>query len=918
VTYTRAPWRGPTDRWPHLARLARRWQEAAAAGPYQGMTDDVDAFIADGSSAHRTLIARSGGLIGPAVAIVFVLVAAVAPIPATWRLLVLAGAVITALCGGLLLLNAGKFPLWTMDLMSVCGLSVIILGPALEPDLRPALPPVLVVFGMVHFAARRWHAWALHLLVSGVGYAFVLGRAPAVEARAANWILVMTAILTCGFFVRWMVGRIRVLVIAEHAARGTAEATAADLAVVNDAKSRFLARMSHELRTPLNAILGFADVLRDGMAGSLGQREREYVDDIADCGQHLLALVDDVLDLSKVEAGSAELNAEPCDVIEIVDNALRMVRERAERGGVEVVVACSWTGGTVVADERRIRQVVVNLLDNAIRFTPPGGTVAVAISTDRGGAVRIDVTDTGVGIAADDLERIFVAYEQVGVRNDGTGLGLPLARRIVELHGGRLRVESNPGSGSTFSFTLPWVPKQFPETHGSSETGADADEDHEVYNPYTATGLTGFTMPGSPASRRVVTRVGTSFSAVAGLLGPVLALLTPGSATIRLVMAGVCACALFAIPLQQRMSNGRANLGHDGLIGICLISITAWLNWPLRDVMPLLYPWIILTTFALWTPRRGVRQVAGIAVAYGIALVLHNDIDSHAAERWVSVIGMVIIAGGVVNWLAEKLRSLVRAERDARRTSEALSVRLSAASQHKSEFLAGMSHELRTPLNGIIGFSDVLLDADATALEPHQREYVGDIAAAGRHLLALINDILDLAKLQAGQLLLRPELVAVPALIEEAVAEVTSDADERGVTILTEAGSDLPLLTGDPVRLGQAIGKLVANAVHFTEAGGFVAIRATVVDDGLELSVHDTGIGIRADEREQIFEPFHVGATGGSGSRGAGIGLALARGLVALHGGDISLHSEPRRGSTFTVRLPLAASAQERVRELVS
>jgi signal transduction histidine kinase len=229
-----------------------------------------------------------------------------------------------------------------------------------------------------------------------------------------------------------------------------------------------------------------------------------------------------------------------------------------------------------------------------------------------------------------------------------------------------------------------------------------------------------------------------------------------------------------------------------------------------------------------------------------------------------------------------------------------------------------MSHELRTPLNGIIGFSDVLLDPNTSEMEPHQREYVADVASAGRHLLALINDILDLAKLQAGQLLLRPELVAVPSLIEEAVAEIAAEAGERGVTILSEASEDLPLLTGDPVRLEQAIGKLLTNGVHFTDPGGFVAIRATVVDDALELSVHDTGIGIPASERQRIFEPFHVGPSGRSGPSGAGIGLALAQGLVALHGGDISLHSEPRRGSTFTVRLPLAASAIKRPAELTS
>jgi signal transduction histidine kinase len=410
--------------------------------------------------------------------------------------------------------------------------------------------------------------------------------------------------------------------------------------------------------------------------------------------------------------------------------------------------------------------------------------------------------------------------------------------------------------------------------------------------------------------------VGAWFAGCAGVVGPVLALLTPGSAAVRITVAAVCIAALVAVPIHIRFGPRSSAVDVLGACGIALISILGVFRFPLDDLMPLLYTWIVIVTFALWSARRGIGQIVVIATAYG-AVLLVRPADPLALERWVAVVGMVIVAGSIVNWLAEKLRSLVISERAARLTSEAVSVRLAAASQHKSDFLAGMSHELRTPLNGIIGFSDVLLDPDTSVLEPHQREYVADIAAAGRHLLALINDILDLAKLQAGQLLLRPEPVAVPALIEEAVNEVAAEASQRGVLILTEASAELPLLNGDPGRLEQAIVKLIAYGVHFTESGGFVAVRATVVDDALELSVHDTGIGISSDEREQIFEPFHVGAAK-SGPTGAGIGLALARGLVSLHGGDISLHSEPRRGSTFTVRLPLAAPAESRRAELIS
>ena len=942
MTYARARW-PLAPLWSAVARAGRRWRTTIVFGPYDTVGDDVDAFISDGSPAHRSLIGRSGGVMGPALGLVILAVALVAPLSAEWRVLTIAGAVVTALAGSFLIVSGGAFPLGCMDAMSVCGLSVIMFGVVHQPALRGALPPLLVVYGMVHFAVRRWPAWVLHLLVSGVGYAAVLSTSPASPAPAARWFAVMAAIASSGLFVRWLVNRIRELILAEHEARRAADRAAAELAVVNDAKSGFLARMSHELRTPLNAVLGFADVLRDGMAGSLGKRERAYVDDIADCGRHLLSLVDDVLDLSKVEAGSVEdLRLAPCDIVSVVDEATRMVRERAGRGTVQLDIECTWLGGPVVADERRIRQVVVNLLDNAIRFTPPGGSVTIAVAPDGDGAVQVEVRDTGVGIAADDVERIFTEYQQAGGPTDGTGLGLPLARRIVELHGGRLRVDSQPGAGSAFSFSLPRVAStsltrqtdrnffSSPEIAGDADdagefTGLGLELLHEwdVRGMARVFGADGtqvavcFTAPGSPESNEMVAKVGAWYMVCTGFIGPLLALLTPGDASIRLAVAAVSIVTLLFAPIQVRLGRD-APENLMGAVGIGLITAIGCIHFPLDDLMPLLYSWIVLTTFALWSARRGIRQVLGIAVCYGAALLIFRQDDPLAAERWAAVVGMVTIAGGIVNWLAQKLRSLVLAERGARMTSEALTARLAAASQHKSEFLAGMSHELRTPLNGIIGFSDVLLDPNATELEPHQREYVADIAIAGRHLLALINDILDLAKLQAGQLLLRPELVAVPALIEEAMAEIAAEAGERGVTILSEASPDLPLLTGDPVRLEQAIGKLLRNGVNFTDAGGFVAVRATVVDDSLELSVHDTGIGIPADERQRIFEPFHVGASGRSGPSGAGIGLALAQGLVALHGGDISLHSEPRRGSTFTVRLPLAAPVPKRPAELTS
>jgi signal transduction histidine kinase len=226
-------------------------------------------------------------------------------------------------------------------------------------------------------------------------------------------------------------------------------------------KSEFLANMSHELRTPLNAIIGFSEVLGERMFGELNEKQAEYVDDILSSGRHLLALINDILDLSKVEAGRMELELSRFDLPAAIGGAVILVRERANRHGLGLDVSVDDRLGLFVGDERKIRQVLLNLLSNAVKFTPEGGRIAVrAIPAD--GAVEISVSDTGIGIAAEDQEAIFQEFRQVGTdyarKREGTGLGLALARRFVDLHGGRLWVKSRPGEGSTFTFTIPVRP----------------------------------------------------------------------------------------------------------------------------------------------------------------------------------------------------------------------------------------------------------------------------------------------------------------------------------------------------------------------------------------------------------------------------------------------------------------------------
>ncbi|MGH7343825.1 MAG: ATP-binding protein, partial [Candidatus Rokuibacteriota bacterium] len=230
------------------------------------------------------------------------------------------------------------------------------------------------------------------------------------------------------------------------------------LEIADRHKSEFLASMSHELRTPLNAVIGFSEVLLDRMFGELNPKQDEYLQDILSSGRHLLSLINDILDLAKIEAGRMELDVVDFHLPQAIDNAITLIRERAARRAITLEVEVDPRLGEIKGDERKVKQVLLNLLSNAIKFTPEGGRVGVhARLAD--GLAEISVIDTGVGIAPEDHEAVFEEFRQVGSdyakKHEGTGLGLTLSRRFVELHGGTIWVKSELNQGATFTFTLP-------------------------------------------------------------------------------------------------------------------------------------------------------------------------------------------------------------------------------------------------------------------------------------------------------------------------------------------------------------------------------------------------------------------------------------------------------------------------------
>ena len=244
----------------------------------------------------------------------------------------------------------------------------------------------------------------------------------------------------------------------------------------NQAKSEFLANMSHELRTPLNHIIGFTELLVDKNFGDLNEVQEEYLNDVLESSRHLLSLINDILDLSKVEAGKSALEPSNVDVRAVLENSLIMVKEKAIKHGIQIQLSTNFdsTSRAIWADERKLKQILYNLLSNAVKFTPDGGSITLAAKPisefgiqnselkgeENQSAIEVSVSDTGIGIKPEDQARIFNTFEQadgsVKKKYQGTGLGLSLVKKLVELHGGQIRAESKgEGKGSTFYFIIP-------------------------------------------------------------------------------------------------------------------------------------------------------------------------------------------------------------------------------------------------------------------------------------------------------------------------------------------------------------------------------------------------------------------------------------------------------------------------------
>ena len=875
----------------------------ALAAERPAAKDEQDVF---GLARSVELLAGLGGRAGVAVgSLLFVLTAIDGAMsPTSWLVLGIgAGAV---LFGIILVRQPRALPVLAMDVVAVAADGALVLLAHLNSYVISAMPGIYLVMGTIIIAVRRWQVALAHGLLLAASYAGVLVVSQDDRFAVAKWLIMMSCIIGAGLFVRWLVASISALATAERAARALAERAGADLERVGAAKTAFLAHMSHELRTPLNVVLGYADLLAERHAGPLNDQQECYLDDIRASARHLVDLVDEVFDSARAETGGVHLMTAPVDVRGVLDDALSLVRRQMADRKVTASLAVPSGLPMVEADRLKVRQVVVNLLANAAKFTPPGGSVVLsAHGTSEGVIVR--VKDTGVGISEEDQERIFEEYAQSGNTVEGTGLGLPLARRLVEMHGGTLKLTRSSSAGSTFTFTLPWT-QSGDASKPVSTAGVVEDSDR----------FAAFSEPGSVANRRLLGQIGCVFAINGSVVTTAVALIAPPTRTIGVIaLAAAVVTAVLAIFAFPRV--GRRPIRHiePYLWAVTAVTTTiTYLGGAYAPLLPLTYGFVTIIGFSFLPRARALTHLIGIAACYGAILLIRTP--THGLESWLSVLALLAFDGGIVSWMNRQLRGLAAAEHVARFVAEQMCTELAATSRHKSAFVANMSHELRTPLNSVIGFADLLEVEIAGQLAEQQREYVREVHSAARHLLAIINDVLDMAKLDAGQLRISPEITPVRPLVENAIARATAGPPRR-LLVEAQIDDDVEYLVADPQRMAEVVKHLVSNAVRFTPDGG----RVTVIvrrapHDEVHIAVSDTGVGIAPEQREHVFDAFSPGpAVGGEIRIGTGTGLALARGLVEVHGGRLWLTSRAGRGSTFTVALrhqsaasqPLAGSA---------
>ena len=673
--------------------------------------------------------------------------------------------------------------------------------------------------------------------------------------------------------------------LAERRAREELELSHRKLLELDRLKDQFFANINHELRTPLTLSLGaFTTLLKTPLPKESEAVVRSGLRNTS----RLLFLINELLELARFESGRADLRTACVDLAALIThvaaNFESSERRRIFIDGTSIPVPAQ-------VDVRKMTKVLSNLLMNAFKFSDPEqGKVWISLASGQS-QVSITIRDNGIGIPQDQFARIFDRFTQVegqaARRFEGSGIGLALAKEIVTLHGGQIAVQSTVGEGSIFTVTLPRgdvdavplvaIDEEAAPAPLTSGKDLPADEEQESIRDMARHDKPVILVVDDNADMRVyLTR----------LLADDYRVITAGDGEDALQKARRLPPALMVADIMMPIMSG-----HDLLKAIrCDDALRAT-------------PVILLTARA-GTDARVESLEAGaddyVSKPFNeeeLLARIKNQLRIHGQERELEA------KATQLQHLYSKL--------------ETINTELRELSLRKSEFVSIVSHDLRTPLAAIGGFVDNLLDGIGGPLTDKQRRYLDRIKSNIGRLVRMINDLLDLSKIEAGTMRLNSKPLLIADLAETVVDNLHMLAREKQISLRATTADKHLTVQGDPDKLTQILTNLIQNACKFTPAGGEVRLDIDAGEAGfVRLCVADTGCGIPPEEVPHVFEKFYRGTSSHGETRGAGLGLAIAKHFVELQQGRIWVESAPGQGSRFYLTLPLAQRVNAELEEV--
>ncbi len=654
---------------------------------------------------------------------------------------------------------------------------------------------------------------------------------------------------------------------------------------LDELKTQFVANVSHELRTPLALILGPVERL---LAVTPDERMRRDLGMILRNARQLLRQVNDLLDVSKLEAGQTALQYADTDLADLIRLTAGQFESLAQERHIHLTLETDAVVHGQV-DPEKFQRVVLNLLSNAFKFTPQSGAIRCTLrlheAEDR---IQLEVADSGVGIPVEHREAAFDRFRQLeggATRtHGGTGLGLAIVRDLVSLHHGSVAIGAAREGGALLTVTIPRLAPAGTEVSGS---GADPAVLRDAVEQTTA------------EFRTVPDPAPAPGPAAAEDDRPLVLVIEDNPEMNRFVGESLA-------PLYRTVS---ASNGKEGL----RVALDLRPDLIMSDVM--------MPEFSGADLVRELRTRPEFAPTPVLLLTAKAD-ERLRVEMLRAGANDFVMKPFSVDELLARARNLIDAKLAAERTRrlntdlQNLAAELERANREtrevsrvKSEFLANMSHELRTPLNAVIGFSEMLYDGKAGPVSAKQQEFLDDILVGARHLLQLINDVLDLSKVEAGKMEFRPEPVDLTSVLEEVTGLLRSLAAQKQITLEVDIAPELTGIVTDASRLKQVLYNYLSNALKFTPEEGRVSVRVTPEAAWqFRIAVEDTGLGIRAEDMSRLFVEFQqLDAANGNSYGGTGLGLALTKRIVEAQGGTVGVRSVLGQGSTFTAVLPRAA-----------